>query len=100
MLVLLLTSCQAKEQAYEPKSIEIRENKKIKTEKIKEVQIDGLYELSKDSPMYESSQAIKPYDELLKGSVVRVLSLAEEGLVRVDYNGNIGYVSTKNLIEI
>lgn len=97
---IILSSCAKSEEAYQAKNIEIKENQNQGIQKSDEIQVNGLYELKKDSYMYEFPEKWSKYDKLEKGSTVQVLREAEEGFVWVDYSGNQGYVEVDLLEEV
>lgn len=78
------------------KKVEIRENNKLPAVK-SGPQINGMYELAVDTDIYAAPNDENSYDRIERGSVVKVLTEEEDGFVRVDYFGNIGYVEAKNL---
>ncbi len=86
---------------YEPVDITIAENnKKREIDTNDPLQINGYYELSADTEIYDSPDAQSAFDTLEKGSTVKVLGEREGDFIRVDYFGNQGYVRLENLNEI
>lgn len=94
-MAIILVSCQNPE-SYRAKDIEIKEN--IKREAINEdPQINGMYEVTEDTNLYSDLNGKEAFDTLDKGSIVTILEEEEDGFIRVDYNGNEGYVKVSLL---
>ena len=59
-----------------------------------------MYEVSEDTNLYSDNDGKEAFDKLEKGSVVTILEEAEDDFVRIDYNGNEGYVRVSLLRDI
>ncbi|WP_297280969.1 SH3 domain-containing protein [uncultured Anaerococcus sp.] len=59
-----------------------------------------MYEVSEDTNLYSDMDGKDAFDKLDKGSVVTILEEAETDFIRVDYNGNEGYVRVSLLKDI
>ncbi len=94
----MLGAC-SNEVTYEPKDISIRENTKSKALD-EEPSINGIYEVDHDTGLYENPEDKNPFEQIDKGSSVRVLEEAEGAFVRIDYFGNMGYIKVNTLKEI
>lgn len=63
-------------------------------------QINGLYELVEDSPIYTEAKESDAIEILEKGTVVKILDEAEAGFVRIEFFGSSAYIETLKLKEI
>ena len=98
MILFLLTGCKEKTNHHYP--LEITHNKIIqsnKNKKQKEFQIDGLYLVKRDCFMYDKIDPLRKWDEIKKGSSVKILSNEKDDFVRVDYFGNQAYMKKEDL---
>ena len=79
--------------------IEITENKKM-PEAPETPQINGIYELREDSPVYPEAKESDAIEILEEGSVVKILDEANDGFVRIEFFGSSAYIKTSKLKEI
>ena len=98
VILFSLTGCKEKTNHHYP--LEIENNKIIqsnKNKKQKEFQIDGLYLVKRDCFMYDKIDPLRKWDEIKKGSSVKILSNEKDDFVRVDYFGNQAYMKKEDL---
>lgn len=82
--------------AYQKQDIQIRprSDKQVNFE----ISPELSYRVKKDTGLYQSPKDLKAFDELEKGSVVKVIETSDDKYALVDYNGSIGYV-LKEVLE-
>lgn len=98
VILFSLTGCKEKTNHHYP--LEIKDNEisqSNKNERQKEFQIDGLYEVKRDCFMYDKIDPLRKWDEIKKGSSVKILSNEKDNFVRVDYFGNQAYMKKEDL---
>lgn len=98
ILVIFLAGCE-KERGYEPIDIQIVENEKLPPPG-ESLQINGLYEITRATPIFADPGDLEPIDTLDPGSTVKILGEQEAGFVRIEYFGSHAYLRADNLKEI
>lgn len=94
-MLVILAACSPNEN-YQKQDIDIRRNEKSQAMPDTYV-INGYYEVSDKTGLFESPDDDKPFDYIDKGSLVKILAEEENGYIRIDYFSNIAYIRTSNL---